>query len=183
MALAWVEAYINPFKIPQAIAASAQAALIAAMPIPQYYDGGFMPRSTNDKDAFPIIAHANEYMINANSMRDPYVMNTVQVIETAKSKGVSPSDVANGTMNSAGSNELIAAANRLENAAAQLQETIAAGIMAKVIIGDNEILEMEKLNKILIERGEPALGDSIAKDIINGSRDGKIGRASVINNL
>jgi hypothetical protein len=167
VALAWVEAYINPTKIPMAIAASAQAALIAAMPVPQFYDGGYMPKSSDDKQAFPIIAHANEYMINAKSMRDPYVMNTVQVIETAKQKGLSPSQVA-GSDSGAGSADLSAAAAKIESAARQMEIAL-ANIRAHIVFDDKEIIELEKKNKILIDRGEPALGNSALDDLVAGS--------------
>lgn len=90
-AVAVFEAIINPFKIPQAIAAGLQAAAIAATPIPEFYTGGWMPGSGNDKSAFPIIAHANEYMVDAKSARDPFVMDTIGLIESAKQRGISPS--------------------------------------------------------------------------------------------
>jgi hypothetical protein len=93
--LAWLETYLNPTKIPQAILATAQAAILSATPVPEFYDGGWMPRSSSDRTAIPIMAHANEYMINAQSARDPYVLNTIRVVETAKRSGVSPSAVVN----------------------------------------------------------------------------------------
>jgi len=161
-AIAWVEAYLNPAKIPQAYLVSAQAALIAAMPVPQFYDGGFMPKSSDDKQAFPIIAHANEYMINAKSMRDPYVMNTVQVIETAKQKGLSPSQVA-GSDSGAGSADLSAAAAKIESAARQMEIAL-ANIRAHIVFDEEEILNLEKKNSKLIKDGYDGLGMSAIKE-------------------
>jgi TP901 family phage tail tape measure protein len=181
-ALAWVEAYLMPWKTPQAIAATIQAGVIAAMPIPEFYEGGFMPKSTNDRDGFLIKGHANEYMMDARSMRDPFVMNTVNVVETAKAKGVSPSDVVNTSGSGADNGKLLAAASRLESAAASLEATINRGIRAHVVFDDAEILEIERKNKILIERGEPALGDSAVNDLLIGTNS-KVLRKSAKNNL
>ncbi len=171
IALAWIEAYINPVKIPAAIAATAQGLLIAGTPVPEFYDGGFMPKSSNDKDGFLIKAHANEYMVNAQSMRDPYVMNTVQMIETAKAKGTSPSEVAGAKGNNDNGNaQLVAAANKLIEAATRLEEQIAEGILASVVFDDKTIIELEKKNKKLIDRGEPGLGNSVGDDIVKGTK-------------
>lgn len=180
VALAWVEAYINPTKIPQAFAATAQAALIAAMPIPQFYEGGYMPKSSDDKTAFPIIAHANEYMINAKSMRDPYVMNTVNVIETAKAKGMAPSEVAGEGGGSTNNANLAAAVAKLEAAVAKLDKTAGSGLRAYVLFEEQEIVELEKKNKILIDKGVPGIGTSAIDDLIDGTMGKEMNRGGLL---
>jgi TP901 family phage tail tape measure protein len=147
-ALAWVEAYIFPWKIPQAIAATAQAALIAAMPLPEFYSGGWMPSSTNDKQAFPIIAHANEYMVDAKSARDPYVMDTIGIIERAKQNGVAPSQLAANSNTESSSNYIT---NNYGNQSStekldKLIELLENGLVHKFEIDDEAGF---KLNKIL----------------------------------
>lgn len=90
-ALLWVAAYIDPSKIPAAIAASVKTALIMSTPIPEYYEGGYLPKTGNDREAFPIIAHGNEYMVPANEMRDPAVANFAAMVETSRTGGASVS--------------------------------------------------------------------------------------------
>jgi TP901 family phage tail tape measure protein len=147
-ALAWVDAYIFPWKIPQAIAATAQTALIAAMPIPEFYSGGWMPNSSNDKQAFPIIAHANEYMVDAKSARDPYVMDTIGIIERAKQNGVAPSQLAANSNTESSSNYIT---NNYSNQSStekldKLIEMLENGLVHKFEIDDEAGF---KLNRIL----------------------------------
>jgi len=84
-----------------------------------------------------IKAHANEYMVNAKSMRDPYVMNTVQAIETAKSKGTSPSaEVANTNTTGIDTAAMVAAADRMNAAAERLHSILDKGIVANMLYDD-----------------------------------------------
>ncbi|MFA6261100.1 MAG: phage tail tape measure protein [Bacteroidia bacterium] len=164
-ALAWVEAYINPLKIPGAIAATAELAIIEATPLPQFYSGGWLPNSANDKNAYPIIAHANEYMINAQSARDPYVMNTIQMIEASRNTGKTVMEIA-GNNNSTGPIQIsIPEMLAFKDAVATFTQMIKAGIPAYLIMGERELLDMEKVNKRIIERGENGLGRSATEDL------------------
>jgi TP901 family phage tail tape measure protein len=147
-ALAWIEAYLFPWKISDAIAATGKAALIAAMPIPEFYSGGWMPNSSNDKQAFPIIAHANEYMVDAKSARDPYVMDTIGIIERAKQNGIAPSQVATNSNTESSSNYIT---NNYSNQSStekldKLIELLENGLVHKFEIDDEAGF---KLNRIL----------------------------------
>jgi hypothetical protein len=147
-ALAWIEAYLFPWKISDAIAATGKAALIAAMPIPEFYSGGWMPNSSNDKQAFPIIAHANEYMVDAKSARDPYVMDTIGIIERAKQNGVAPSQLAANSNTESSSNYIT---NNYSNQSStekldKLIEMLENGLVHKFEIDDEAGF---KLNRIL----------------------------------
>jgi TP901 family phage tail tape measure protein len=148
-ALAWVEAYIFPWKIPQAIAATAQAGLIAAMPIPEFYSGGWMPNSTNDKQAFPIIAHANEYMVDAASARDPFVMDTIGIIESAKQLGVSPSQISEGVGSPSNSSVVnnTYASNLSDEKLDRLISLLESGLVHKFEIDDEAGFKLNRLLK------------------------------------
>lgn len=68
-----------------------QTAAVLSAPLPEMYSGGYLPRSSSDRTPVPMIGHANEYMVDANSLRDPFVVNTVNVVEAAKAQGTTPS--------------------------------------------------------------------------------------------
>lgn len=100
-ALLWIAAYIDPSKIPSAIASSVKTALILSTPVPEYYEGGYLPKTGNDREAFPIVAHGNEYMVPAREMRDPAVANFAAMVETSRRGGASVSEQLNTTTSTA----------------------------------------------------------------------------------
>lgn len=70
-----------------------QLTAVLSKDLPQAFDGGFTTRSSSDRTPFPMMGHANEYMISANPLRDPFVMNTVNLIESAKRQNTTPSEI------------------------------------------------------------------------------------------
>ena len=82
-AVAIFEAILEPTKWPQAIAAGAQALIVAATPIPEFYDGGFTPIGS-DYTPYAANLHGNEYVIPANMLRDPQVFNVANALESMR---------------------------------------------------------------------------------------------------
>jgi TP901 family phage tail tape measure protein len=110
--IAWLEAWIDPTKIAGAIGASAELALIAATPVPQFYDGGYTGDGNGNgldgRGGFKAMLHPNEYVLNAQAMQNPIVQKVTNAIDA----GVNPSlavATSNGAkIGSGGSDELTA---------------------------------------------------------------------------
>jgi TP901 family phage tail tape measure protein len=116
--VAWLEAWIDPTKLAGAIGASAELAIIAATPVPQFYDGGYTGNGSGSgldgRGGFKAILHPNEYVLNAEAMQNPMVQKVTNAIDA----GVSPS-VATAT-NAAGNN----GGNGNDNVNAQILEVL-----------------------------------------------------------
>lgn len=101
--IGWLEAWLDPTKIAGAIGASAELAIIAATPVPQFYDGGYTGDGNGNgldgRGGFKAILHPNEYVLNAQAMQNPVVQKVTNAIDA----GVNPS-VAVATNNVASSN-------------------------------------------------------------------------------
>lgn len=144
--MAWIEAYINPLKIPQAIAASAQQVALVALQVPEFYDGGYLPKSASDRQAFPIIAHGNEYMVPASEMRDPAVANFAAMVETSRKGGASVSDQLNSSSNA--SSQTPAAPQQVDPrffpVMEQLLTVLQSGIKTDVVFDDERLFKMQQ---------------------------------------
>jgi hypothetical protein len=116
--VAWLEAWIDPTKLAGAIGASAELAIIAATPVPQFYDGGYTGDGNgtglDGRGGFKAILHPNEYVLNAQAMQNPVVQKVTNAIDA----GVSPS-VATAT-NATGNN----GSNGNDNVNAQILEVL-----------------------------------------------------------
>jgi TP901 family phage tail tape measure protein len=116
--VAWLEAWIDPTKLAGAIGASAELAIIAATPVPQFYDGGYTGNGNGSgldgRGGFKAILHPNEYVLNAQAMQNPVVQKVTNAIDA----GVSPS-VATAT-NATGNN----GNNANDNVNAQILEVL-----------------------------------------------------------
>lgn len=87
--LAWIEAFAdieNPAKMAAAIAATAETAILAATPIPEFFEGGFTGTGGNldNRGGFSAILHPNEYVINQRALQNPMVADMAKAIESGQ---------------------------------------------------------------------------------------------------
>ena len=86
-ALAVVKALPNiPLAIAAGIAGAASVAVIAAQPMPEFYEGGFTIQDKNDKKPVGIV-HANEFIGSAAAVRNPSIKRYFDVIDYAQKNG------------------------------------------------------------------------------------------------
>lgn len=89
-AMAWVKAYANAFNpvfVAAAVAATAQAGIVAAMPLPEFEQGGFTGKGLNQEYNGKKIAgvvHPNEFVINSSQLKNPFVYNFAKQLATDK---------------------------------------------------------------------------------------------------
>ena len=154
--LAWIEAYINPTKMPQAIAASAQGALLAAMEIPEFYDGGFLPKTADDRQPFPIIAHGNEYMIPARELRDPVVASFADMIETSRRGGPSVTNQMQNMQPQPAQQQVIVQQNDATTQVLErLLNVLEQGVKSEVLFDDERLFRLqENMNKQKVRDNE-----------------------------
>lgn len=75
-----------PAAIAAGIAGAAQIAVIASQPVPEYYDGGYTSRSSNNKKPAGIV-HANEYVVPVDGVSNPSLRPILDTMEHARQKG------------------------------------------------------------------------------------------------
>lgn len=90
----------NPAAIAEFIASGVAVGVVAATPIPEFYDGGYTPdmgSGVDGKGGFNAILHPNEYVINAKQMANPFVYNFTQQLEngTIGSKAETKNNINN----------------------------------------------------------------------------------------
>jgi hypothetical protein len=90
-AMAWVNAAValfNPASVAAAIAATVQAGVIAATPLPEFEQGGFtgsgLNQEYNGKKVAGVV-HPNEFVINAQQLKNPFVYNMAEQLNRDKS--------------------------------------------------------------------------------------------------
>lgn len=134
-ALAWVEASLDVTKIPAAIAASIQSALIIATPVPEFFEGGYTGNGGNldNRGGFAAILHPNEYVVNAKALQDPMVSQMVNAIETGKINNVSTTTTSNNA--AAGSNAEI---KQL------LEHLITNGVHAEMVFTPERLVKLKR---------------------------------------
>lgn len=135
-AVAWVEAYINPALIPQAIAATIQAGVVAALPVPEFFEGGFTGKGGNldDRGGFMAVLHPNEYVVNAQALQNPMVNQMVRAIEAGTINNVTNNSYNNST-NVAGNSA------KLEQL---LTDLLTNGVKAEMVFNDERLLKLKK---------------------------------------
>ena len=74
-----------PANIAAAAVAGGAASFLFNKLIPEFQQGGFTGYGDDDEPAG--ITHKNEFVVNANSLRNPYVRNAVNVIDQAQKTG------------------------------------------------------------------------------------------------
>jgi len=99
-AKAAIELGLNPITNFKAAAAWAQVGIVAATPVPEFFDGGDTGLGGNldGRGGFKAILHPNEYVINAKQMRDPYVYNFTRQLEANKGAGTNSSSTNSSQM-------------------------------------------------------------------------------------
>ena len=86
-AMAWVDVWFGDLtKLPGAIAATAELGILSAMPIPEFFDGGFTGSGGNldNRGGFSAILHPNEYVVNERALQNPMVQDMVRAIESGQ---------------------------------------------------------------------------------------------------
>lgn len=66
------------------LAAKEQIRVIDSQKVPQFYAGGYTPRSPSDFTPFPIIAHGNEYIMSADTVRHPVGAKLAEMAEAIR---------------------------------------------------------------------------------------------------
>lgn len=140
-ALAIIEASLDATKIPQAIAAGVQAAIIAATPIPEFEQGGFTGTNTvgqyNGK-GITGVTHQNEFVINAKQLQNPFVYKMAKQLSQDKN-GDSIGTI--GDVNNSRTNVSMNSIDpKLINALTLLATN---GIRAYIVADENEIRFLE----------------------------------------
>ena len=74
-----------PANIAAAAVAGGAASFLFNKLIPEFQQGGFT--GYGDDNEIAGITHKNEFVVNANSLRNPYVRNAVNVIDQAQKTG------------------------------------------------------------------------------------------------
>lgn len=143
-ALAWIEASLDYSKIPAAIAATVQSTIIAATPIPEFYDGGYTGNGGNldSKGGFAAILHPNEYVVNAQAMQNPMVNQMVKAIETGQINNITNNSISNVAPSTGN--------GKLEQL---LEHLVNNGINAEMVFDD------ERLSKLKIREQKKAVID------------------------
>ena len=153
--MAWIEAYINPLKVPQAIAASAQQAVLVGLQVPEFYEGGYLPKTGNDREAFPIIAHGNEYMVPANEMRDPAVANFAAMVETSRTGGASVSQQMSqmqASQQASAPQTIVQTDPNLVPIMERLLNVLENGVRSEVVFDDERVFKLKKQLKDQTEK-------------------------------
>ena len=134
-ALAWIEAAIDITKLPGAILATAQTAIIAATPIPEFFEGGYTGNGGNvdNRGGFKAILHPNEYVVNATALQNPMVNQMVKAIETGQINNVTNNNISN--------NESAVGGNKIEQL---LEHLVKNGVHAEMIFDDERLSKLSK---------------------------------------
>ena len=142
-ALAWIEAAIDWTKAPAAYLASAQTLIIAATPVPEFFDGGYTGKGgmLDKRGGFAAILHPNEYVVNAKAMQNPAVNQMVRAIETGKVNNENINSVTNtNNGNSNAKLELL------------LEQLLNNGVHAEMVFDDERMSKFNnKQNKKIIQ--------------------------------
>ena len=93
VALAAISLGLDPVQNARAIAAGVQLGVVAATPLPEFYEGGYTGKQRgagiDGKGGFKAILHPDEYVINKEKMQDPYVAAFANMLETNKANSTS----------------------------------------------------------------------------------------------
>lgn len=91
----------DPSAIAEFIATGINTGVVAATPIPEFFDGGYTGNAgggIDGKGGFKAILHPNEYVINAKKMQDPFVYRFTEMLEGKSQKTGSNSTGSTGSM-------------------------------------------------------------------------------------
>jgi len=134
-ALAWVEAAIDWTKIPGAIMATAQSAIIAATPIPEFFEGGYTGNGGNldSNGGFLAKLHKDEFVVNAKAMQNPLVNEMTKAIESGQINNITNTNISNHA-SSGGS-------DRVEQL---LEHLVKNGVHAEMVFDDERLTKLGK---------------------------------------